>query len=249
MDNTNKSDDNLLGDLAGKGGQALNKDGLSVEKVDEFPLKEANPLEGSPSPNEDKKDVKGYEFTVSGEYFAASKEAQGKKIKRPYTIKVKLPSEDKALSIIVDKLLERAIKMKHSDYVSYRTHKIIKTVPLSASTPLPHNIQHMGRAQLIMQIQVKQLPIKPDIYSDDNVLREAVVDCLLNPGPTEKDPFQGFKAREVKKLEGLKEDKELDDLNPELASSPSTELNEEPPVADDKEGPLPAGGSSEGIAL
>ena len=150
--------------------------------------------------------VRGYAITVEGDYAVASTEVPGKKMKKPYSITVNVPELEGALSVIKNKLLDKVLKMKYPGYLTFYTHEIVDTRPLTADTPPAANVAYMSIDQLRNHVKSERFPIRIEDYGDDvKNLRAAVVDCVLNP--------QGFAEREAKRLASIKEDKELDALN------------------------------------
>jgi hypothetical protein len=150
--------------------------------------------------------VKGYAITVEGDYAVASTEVPGKKMKKQYSITVNVPELEGALSTIKNKLLDKVLKMKYPGYLTYYTHEIVDTKPLTADTPPAANVAYMNLAQLQNHVRDQRLPIDVEKYgSDVKNLRAAVVDCVLNPG--------GFVEREKKRLVSIAEDKALEALN------------------------------------
>jgi hypothetical protein len=150
--------------------------------------------------------VKGYAVTVSGEYTVSSTEVPGKKMKKPYTITVNVPELEGALSTIKNKLLDKVLKLKYPGYITFLTHEIVDTKPLTADTPPAANVAYMSLSQLQNHVREQRLPIDLDKYGEDvKNLRTAVVDCVLNPG--------GFVEREKKRLASIAEDKALEALN------------------------------------
>ena len=150
--------------------------------------------------------VKGYAITVEGDYAVASIEVPGKKMKKQYSITVNVPELEGALSTIKNKLLDKVLKMKYPGYLTYYTHEIVDTKPLTADTPPAANVAYMNLLQLQGHVRDQRLPIDVEKYGADvKNLRAAVVDCVLNPG--------GFVEREAKRLVSIAEDKALEKLN------------------------------------
>ena len=158
----------------------------------------------------------GYEITVVGDYLAwegGSNIGAGKKVKRPYSIKVRLATLDAALSVIKQKLLDRMLRATYPDYADYLTHVIDHVEPLSDDMPPPDNVLHMSYVQLVEVVRAKKLPLQPAEYMDDvSALRAAVADCLLNPG---RSPDELAKREDARRAERQQEAK-LMALNPVL---------------------------------
>jgi hypothetical protein len=148
---------------------------------------------------------KGFAVTVRGDYYAASAENQGKKVKRPYEVTINLPSLDSALSVIKNKILDKTILRKHKDSLGARTHEIVSAVPLSHETQESNNLQFMNRDRLERYVLDHSVPLDASQYEDVVVLRNAVVDFTLNP--------KGFEEREAVKQADRKLEAELNALN------------------------------------
>ncbi len=157
--------------------------------------------------------VKGYKVTVAGDYYAPMPGGDGrKKVKKPYEISFNLASIEKALSLIVGRLLDKGLKKKYADYDTHRTCEIIKVETLSDDTPEPTNLKFMAEDRLLRYIEDHKVPVDPKNYSGDvAALRRSVIDFVQNP----KD----FAAREKRRLEDLKIDADLAKLNPELEAA------------------------------
>jgi hypothetical protein len=161
--------------------------------------------------------IRGYKVTVEGNYSAPSVDTPGRKVKRPYTIEVNLPSLEGALSIIKNKMLDKMLKVKFHDYITYLTHEITNVVPLTPDTPESNNVAYMSATGLLNFIATRGIPLDLRDYDDGRdirSLRAAVTDYLLNT----KD----FKAREAKRLAAVKADRELEAMNPGLTSGAET---------------------------
>ena len=160
---------------------------------------------------------KGYLVKVRGEYFAAA--AGNRKILSIYELEVKLPSMDKALSVIKNKLLDKLLKLKYSDYINYRTHELVSFKALGITEDLEHLPLHLqGREQLIKYIKKAKLPIDENIYIELGGLRKAVALC-------EADPKKYAETAIADRAE-YEEDRKLQDLNPEI--DPGVSVSEEP---------------------
>lgn len=165
--------------------------------------------------------VKGYKVTVAGDYYAPLPGGDGrKKTKKPYEISFNLATVDKALSIIVGRLLDKGLKKKYEDYDTHRTCEITKVETLSADTPEPTNLKFMAEDRLLRYIEDHKVPVDPKNYAGDvPALRRSVIDFVQNP----KD----FESREKRRLEDMKIDADLAKLNPELGSKLGSELGSE----------------------
>jgi hypothetical protein len=150
---------------------------------------------------------KGWKVVVSGEYFAESPTGRGK-IAKPYEHSFNLPNLDAALSVIKNKLLDSALRKKHSDFIAVRTNKISEAVPLSPETPLSNNLAYMNRAQLEAHIAHVRAPIVSATYAVLADLRDAIIDYTQTP--------DGFEKREKERQSKRHVDAELAELNPEI---------------------------------
>lgn len=151
------------------------------------------------------KPLRGYAITVEGEYYEASKEIRGKNARAEYSVVVTLPSLEGALSVIKNKLLDKMLKMRYPGYVSFRTHKIAKVVPLTNDLPDSDDLQYMSEEKLKSFITFKKVPVNPVDYPVLSDLRDAVIDYVLNP--------KGFEAREAKRKADREETNELLAMN------------------------------------
>lgn len=161
------------------------------------------------------KGIKGYKVTVRGDYYAPLPGGKGReKMKKPYEVSVNLASTDKALSIIIGRLLDKAMKRKYPDYESHRTCEIFKVEPLSEDTPESTNLQYMSDERLLRYIEDHKVPVDPKAYGTNPegimALRRSVIDFVQNPS--------GFKAREERRMKDLQTDAELAELNPDLGA-------------------------------
>lgn len=205
-----KGNDALMDELTG-GGMLI--DDAPVQP-DPNPLETApaekplNAVEKSDALHATKAGGKGYKVTVTGEYIGRGSDSPNQKVKKNYTITANLPSLDRALSVLKGKVLDRAISKKHEDFIRVRTYKIVEAIPLSPATPESLNLQFMTREKLEAHVASHQLPIVVAEYSDTVTLRDAVVDCTLNPN--------GFKKREALKQADREEQAQIDALNPDI---------------------------------
>ena len=149
---------------------------------------------------------KGYRVKVRGEYFAQSKDSNAT-IRKNYEAEFNLPDLEKALSVIVGKLLAPALRKKYPDYKAYRTHEIINTTPIGGAAP-SNNIAYMNREALARYVKDNQVPLDAEDYVDVTHLRDAVIDFTLNP--------VGFEDREAAKQVERAELAALAAMNPGL---------------------------------
>lgn len=216
MADANAEHDALLEEL--QGGKST-----SVKKLDPQTTTKDDPLavkSNAPAPTAvqraDKKHATrnnggGYAVIVRGEYYAAHPDFQGKNLAKPYEIEVNLPSLDKAMSVIKNKLLAPMLKKKFSDYVRYRTYKVADVRPLSPSMPPAKNLKFAAREALVEYATENRVPIDTNDYPDTEILREALVDFALNP--------KGFVEREKQRQADRKETAELAAMNPDIAAA------------------------------
>lgn len=155
---------------------------------------------------------KGFKVTVVGQYIGKAEHigGGGKPIK-DYKIDVNLPSMDRAMSVIKNKLLTPTLSRKYADYTAYRTYHIVGIEPLdkaSAAAMKSLGVKYMGREALKEFIEENALPVDPLLYPDLFKLREAVEMARTDPS--------GY----LKKLELRKDDLALDveiaRLNPDI---------------------------------
>jgi len=157
--------------------------------------------------------LRGYAVTVAGNYSAPSADTPGKKVKKQYTLTVNLPSLEGALSVIKNKMLDKMLKVKYRDYVTYLTHEIVNVLPLTPDTPESNNIAYMSFDALKSFVGARGVPLVLSDYGlDVRSLRSAVTDWILNP--------KGFEDREKKRLDDRKLEKELEAMNPSAVSVP-----------------------------
>lgn len=163
------------------------------------------------------KGIKGYSVTVRGDYYAPLPGGKGReKMKKPYEISFNLASMDKALSIIVGRLLDKGMKKKYPDYESHRTCEIVKSEPLTEDTPESTNLKYMSEERLLRYIADHKVPVNSKAYlgrAGDPAeglmaLRRSVIDFVQNP--------EGFAAREERRMKDMATDAELAALNPDL---------------------------------
>lgn len=160
---------------------------------------------------------KGYRVTVSGEYYAPSKDHTGKIAKR-YKLDFNVPALEMvdpvtkqtvgALGVIVGKLLIPALKRLDPSALGYRTHEVVETKPLGDAPPT-NDVQYMARPALEAQINALKAPIDASKILRVEDLRESLIDFLLNP--------KGFDEREAARQANRAQLAELHEMNPELA--------------------------------
>jgi hypothetical protein len=218
----NNANADLLAELNGSGATQLpTPDAAELEKANAavaadplkvLPAEAKSAVARTQAAAQAKGPVKGYAVTVEGDYLTPSAEVPSKKVKKPYKITVNLTSLEGALSVIKNKLLDKMLKLKYPGYVTYSTHEITDVKTLSSDTPPVDNVAFMDRPKLLSFIEFRRVPVDVKAYGDDlKNLRAAVVDFILNP----KD----FEKREEKRLKDLAETRELEKLNPEVASA------------------------------
>jgi hypothetical protein len=150
--------------------------------------------------------VRGYAITVEGKYTVACTDVPGKKRDERYSLVVNVPELEGALSLIKNKLLDKMLRMKYPGYITYLTHEIVGSKPLTTDTPPAANVAYMNLDDLRSHATRERMPIAVDQYGDDvKALRAAVVDYILNP--------KGFEEREKVRLASVLEDKALSALN------------------------------------
>lgn len=212
----NPQNDALLAELGMPGATVENPDGPIPSDTAKDPLEVAAPVKKPIVAQMDAKHSttvggKGYTVTVQGEYFASSPEFPNKKVSRNYSVKLNLPSLDRALSIIKNKMLGPKLQSIYKDYISFRTHEIVEARPLSPETPESTNLAYMSREKLLQYVKENNVPVDvaDEVYTDVVLLRSAVVDYVLNP--------KGFEEREARRIVDHKETLELRKMNPEVA--------------------------------
>ena len=150
---------------------------------------------------------KGYRVNVQGDYYVPAPHGAKGKITKRYDLNFVLPSVDKALVVIVTKLLRPALRKMDPNSMGFRTHELISVEPLGGA-PAPKHLALMNRDALEAHIQAHDLPIKPSEYAEVTHLRDAVIDLTQNP--------KGFEAREAVRQKERAEFEELRKLNPGL---------------------------------
>jgi len=150
-------------------------------------------------------------LTVEGQYYA-----DGKKLKK-YSYQCKLPKMEAALSVIKNKIEQRKLNKLLPDFVAVRTRAIVDVqseLGLSAA-PKTDNIAEMTLDQVSELVIQKELPIDPTEYTDIIELRKDTADALQN--------LEMFLKTKKERAEKKAEEKELEELNPDLAD------DDEPP--------------------
>lgn len=190
-----KSNDPLLAELAGTGAE--------LETLETPTPDVADPMAVVPVPAADSHvaaaDAKhstaaggmGYSIRIRGQYYARMGEKQ-KEI-RSFERDVRLPSLDKALSVIRRKLLPTLLAKADPQFAALRVCEIVDVKPLSPTTPESQSLQFMGRDRLVAYIREYGVPLDPTLpdYKDTATLREAVMDHKVNP--------RGFEEREARR--------------------------------------------------
>lgn len=155
--------------------------------------------------------MKGYSVQVEGEYIARPNITGGDRLVKKYEVTVNLPSMDRAMSVIKNKLLKPALLVKYDDFVVPRTYHITKIEALdeesqAALKKVP--VQYMNRETLIQFIESENLPVDADLYPNLFKLREAVEGAQANP--------EDFAKKQEERRESLIEDQTLAGMNPGL---------------------------------
>jgi hypothetical protein len=154
------------------------------------------------------KNMTGFLITVIGQYYSLFKDSDGHKQKkiRNYSIQVRLPKMDAALSVIKNYLLDKALRAKYPDYTKYRTYIIKNAVAMNGTTV--NDIRYMSLSQLKEHVERIGLDINTSIFSDVQELREAV--RRIN------EDHDSYKAWELKLSDERSVTSLLHDLNPEF---------------------------------
>lgn len=165
---------------------------------------------------------KGFEVELTGEYVARSGVMGKERVLKNYRIKCIVPSTDKVLSVIKNKILGAKLKKEYEDYVLFRTYHILSITPLSEEDRFSadlSNIRYMNRDNLIQLVRKNALGVPCELYPSLFKLREAVLFASNDP--------QGY----AKHLDIHRADLELDvevaKLNPDLQQD-SSETYESP---------------------
>jgi len=154
---------------------------------------------------------KGFEVEVTGEYVARSGVMGKERVLKNYKIKCIVPSTDKVLSVIKNKILGPKLKKEYSDYVLFRTHHILSIVPLSDEDRFSadlSNIRYMSRPDLIAVNRRDALRVPAQLYPSLFKLREAVLFAANDP--------KGYAKHLDIHREDLEMDVEVAKLNPDL---------------------------------
>lgn len=205
--------DDLLAELNGSGVKLENPDGPIPEAPKGDPLEVVDAPLSTPAKVVDAKystaaGGKGFRVTVRGQFIGRAKDSDTK-VRKSYQHDFNLPSLDAALSVIVGKLLDPALRKKYGDeYIRFHTHEIVEAVPLSPLTHESNNLQYMSREKLNAYVEEHNIPVDIEAYPDIVHLRAAVVDYTLNP--------KGFEEREEERQKARREAAELAAMNPGL---------------------------------
>lgn len=188
---------------------------LEKQQYDHTDPKETQ-LKGPPAPASVRMDAKhatrhggkGYKILVRGQYYAVAPDTQGKKVHKPYSIEVNVPSLDKVLSVLKNKLLPALLPRKYPEFTGLRTYNVVEVTPLSPASPPSTNLSFAPREVLEQYAQEHRVPINLEDYKDLVVLRATLVDFAYNP--------KGFEEREAKRRKDRAETAELAEMNPDL---------------------------------
>ncbi len=154
-----------------------------------------------------------FTLTIEGQYYA-----EGKKL-RKYSYQCNVPKMQAALSVVKNKIEERKMQNLYPDFMAVRTRAIIKVESDQPGVNLKtDNIAEMTIDQLKDLVIEKSLPIDIAEYSDVIELRKDISDAIQN--------LELFLKTKKERAEKAAEDKELEDLNPELKSTD----DDEPPA-------------------
>lgn len=159
----------------------------------------------------------GFKITVEGDYFARSEALKGEKIIRKYRIEgLRVPSMNRVLSTLRDKLLTPALKRKYPDYVRFRTYHVVEVEALDndARRELGKlDTRYMSRRQLEQYVMENGLQVPVDLYPNLFKLREAVQMARTDP--------KAYETRLEKDRPSLEQDIELARMNPGLFDTPN----------------------------
>ncbi len=153
--------------------------------------------------------MKGYLVTVQGDYFGSATEFDRKRQKFPYEIEVVVNSPDRALSIIKNKLLGRALRRKYPNYHIWRTHQLVSITNQDGSKV--HgitNIRLMDFDDLANYVRVNKLPVKLELYTDLGYFRKMVFLAETNQ--------HEFRIKQATLEKDCEEERQLRELNPDL---------------------------------
>lgn len=174
----------------------------------------------------------GYRIDIKGEYYANNPDGRGK-VKRNYELSFNVAKAEGAPSVIKNKLLPVALRKKYPDAVRHRTFHVVCVVPRDPSkTPKSNNLAYMDREQLEQYVGFANVPVDGATYAKNDEgttnLREAIIDFVQNPDPVKLDEkgkntvtpgdIGTFLFRERARQEKREGDRELRELNPDLAA-------------------------------
>lgn len=178
---------------------------------------------------------KGYKVVVQGDYYASAP-GHGKMVKR-YKVEVMLPSMDRALSVIKNKILQPLLKNKLPDYLSFRTYEIVSYEAVGGvKSPTNIPVHIMNRPELIKYIEDEGLPVKVKDFIEIQDLRDAILYAV-------QDPI-GYEKKFTEKKADAAENKALKELNPGITEA--GENVEDLTKKDKKDGTVGSGGSKPG---
>jgi hypothetical protein len=163
--------------------------------------------------NQPKEEImsKGFEVVLTGEYVARSGVMGKERVLKNYKITCIVPSTDKVLSVIKNKILGQKLKKEYEDYVLFRTYHILSIKPLSEEDRFSadlSNIRYMDRDSLVGLVKNNALGVPCDLYPSLFKLREAVLFAS-------NDPKGYAKHLDIHRAD-LELDVEVAKLNPEL---------------------------------
>lgn len=154
--------------------------------------------------------MKGYKVKVVGQYIARSGVLGKERIIKNYEMEANIPSMDRALSVVKNKLLGPVLSKKYEDYVRYRTFHIVQITPLDQASKIALRkveVRYMDREALINYIHENALPVDHRLYPSLFKLREAVEFAKEDP--------DGYAKRLELRRADLEMDLELAAMNPE----------------------------------
>ncbi|MBW1672039.1 MAG: hypothetical protein JRJ45_00085 [Deltaproteobacteria bacterium] len=159
---------------------------------------------------------KGFEVKLTGEYIAKSGVMGKERILKNYEITCIVPSTDKVLSVIKNKILSPKLKQAYDDYVIFRTYHILEITPLSPEDGFSadlNNIRYMGRQDLERVVRTNALGVPVNLYPSLFKLREAVYFASNDP--------KGYAKHLGIHREDLELDVQVAKLNPDLQEKDS----------------------------
>lgn len=169
---------------------------------------------------------------VEGQYIALG-EASGVPTVKNYRMEFNLPSQEAALSVICKHLLAPALRKKYSDFIRYRTHKLVSINAIGRKPDtgvLQMGIDEMSIDQLSDFCILRNILIDPYRHTDLPLTREKVAEAWRAQRQSRQEAQASGATKEQKDIDSLLAANKLE----KEGETPQVNINERVAVAPGK---------------